>query len=706
MKLCQHNAKPDLNIHYINNLEEMKMTECPKCNQQLKEDAKFCNSCGSKIYETIFCPDCGKQTSTEFASCQSCDTSIEEYAPSTEVEKKKLPKKTALLGGIGLIIAVVLIIFLFNGKRSSSTNYGLYIKDKNLQFTSFSKKDPLQLTSRLSNDSKVDNSDLSDATYTISNFCTISKDGKTVFFPDRISRMDDGLTLYYRNIFKKNDEAIRVDSNITYYAVNDAATIVTYLKGSDGMLYQYDVKKGEKEKIDSEVREFEISDNGKKIVYINEEDRIYFKNDNKDKERIDSNASHFAYVTEDFKTIYYLKDDSLYKKTEGKDKEKISSDVYSVINVYGSGEIYYLKSDHDNVTLMDFVVDDMKKSDAAMAYPEKPSSPYWWDYSTEKEYQAALNKYEIAYAKYEEAYTKYADKEYRDYLRGELIGQTIEQPSYKLYYYTGSEEKVITDSFCNDDYSISYSCAINAAVIAYKAYDRSTFDKVKLSEIKNIYDISDMVFTALYSSSEQYVAVGEVANVIEQIEARNISIDSDGKTIYFIDDIPKDKSFGDLYKVTLSGGKPRKPERYDSDVYSGYFIDDGQYLYFKDIKDEMGELYINKQKIDYDVKTYPMNYNADQKKLTYFTDWNDDKNYGTLNVYQKGRSTKVTDDVTTVTMLPNGDLLYLHDYSRNRYNGDLYLYKNKKAVKIDDDVVSIIPIIDSKYKSGYYYHGW
>lgn len=118
------------------------MITCPKCNKELSDDTKFCDSCGAKIYETIFCPNCGERTSTEFAFCQNCGTAIaenpakeqpavttvEEQPAITTVEEqpvaatvneqpvaaaaeeKKIPKKAIMYGGIGVAVVAVLIL--------------------------------------------------------------------------------------------------------------------------------------------------------------------------------------------------------------------------------------------------------------------------------------------------------------------------------------------------------------------------------------------------------------------------------------------------------------------------------------------------------------------------------------------------------------------------------------------------------------------
>ena len=159
--------------------------------------------------------------------------------------------------------------------------------------------------------------------------------------------------------------------------------------------------------------------------------------------------------------------------------------------------------------------------------------------------------------------------------------------------------------------------------------------------------------------------------------------------------IPEDKNYGELYQVSISSsGELGTPELYDSDVCTDniYFIGENKLLYFKDYKNDKGELYINQEQVDYDVNAYSIRYNENTDSITYFIDWSSEKNYGTLKTYTKKDAQKIADDVYTYNVLPNGNVLYLYDYSQKYYHGDLYLWNKKDAEKLDDGVVCILPV--------------
>ena len=540
---------------------------------------------------------------------------------------------------------------------------------------------------------------------------------------DKLGYDDVGFNIYYKEVSKSDAEAIKIDSDILCYTVNTSDSLVTYLKGDEKNLYQYDISKDSKEKIASEVIDYKVSDDGKKIVYINSENSIYLKKNDKEKEKIASDVSSFEHLTGDFTTVYYTKDDSLYKQVEGKEKLEIASDVYDVIKIYDSGEVYYTTRKNQEISLMNYVNDDMKSTDDSItepAYPNYPSSPnypYRWNYNSYSAYIVAYEAYKEAYAtwqaersrmenEYNEACEVYNAKVSRDRMRASLEDKKLDQYGYSLCFYNGTKETVITDSLADANF-YDYTFAIDEPVIVYRAYNQSNLEKVKLSEVESIYEIEHKVIDALFSSSDRYIAVKDSATAVKQEkEAKKFIINSSGTIVYYIDNISTEKQYGELYRISISKGVPGKAELYDNDVYvSGYeFLSDTEIGYFKDYKDSKGELYINKNKIDSDVKIGKIEFFSNLGKIFYFTDWIDSKAYGTLKVYDSKNAMKIADDVHSFSVTPDGRVLYLYDYSLNYYKGELHEWFNGTTRKIDDDVVCVLPIIYNKYRG--YTYGW
>lgn len=596
---------------------------------------------------------------------------------------------------ISLLLAIVMMLTLCacDGQSSSTSkqaqkhpSYGLYIKDSELFFTDL-KNEAWQISSRFVDDGDIEDEDLAIYGYGLAAYTKVSSDGSLIFFPDKIEEKDDGCNLYYRRTDDSNAEATKIDSDVTIYSVTPSASVVTYIKGAgeDRNLYQYSIKNDEKEKIASSVSDHYVSEDGSKILYMNVDGNLYFKSSGDEKEKIASDITSIVYHTEDFTTVYYIKDEALYKHPIGADREKIDSDISKVIQVYESGEVYYLKKDLEAQTLMDFVVDDMEKTDAD-APSKAPSKPRSYNYYTTEEY-------EKAYAKYEQDYEAYYAKESRDEVRAYLPEAPLSHSVYSLYYYNGSEKNIITEAFAD---GIDAVAATEKPVISYVAYNQKDFNKLKLSQITTYDDIvnfTEKVETALFSSSDRYVTIGDTASVVEQENATALRINESGTTVYFIDDIPEGKNAGDLYSVSVIDNTVGNPEVYDSDVYSGacFFLSDEQFLYFKDYKDGNGDLYLNKAKVDYDVNFSNLSYNSESGKIYYVTDWDSEKSYGTLKEYVNGEPAKIADDVYAYVYTPDGKVMYLYDYSLKYYAGELYLWDNGESKKIDDDVIFLMP---------------
>lgn len=703
------------------------MLTCPNCNKELSEGTKFCDGCGTPIVqqsveqsaEQFVCSNCGKAFDAPVAFCDSCGATLVAQPAEAPKEKKKLPKKALLFGGIGaaavaLIAIVVVVISLFAG-GSKENNFALYLKDEEIFFNELKKNsEAWQVTSRLVDTNDVTSEDLAESGYAMAYLTYISEDGKYIFFPDKIGD-GDGINLYYRELGKTKVEAVKIDTEVISYWVNEDTTVVTYLKGEDRNLYQYKLKGEEKEKIAGDVRSYQVSEDGAKILYMNTEGSVYLKDGKKDKEKLVSEISTLEYISDDFKTLYYVKDETLYKQVVGKDREKIAEDIYDVIKIYESGEIYFLTDESVEETLMSYVQDDMASADASVTQPvyptmpKSPTRPYSWNYDVYEEYEAAKAAYEIAYEEWEEecdrlreayneAREKYNEKLDRDSMRESLQENTFTNTKYTLHFFDGKKDNVITESFVR----YSNTTAQDAPVITYTAYKQSAVEEFKLSQLDSVYDVENKVREALFTQRERFLTVKTNAKVIDQeTTAEGFTFNESGTVVYYLDEVDEENSHGKLYRITIKDGAAGKPELYDSDVYAGYdrFIDDEQYLYYKDYKDYKGELYIDKKRVDYDVYVSNVSANAEEDRLIYFTDWNSEKSYGTLKIYQDGKATKIADDVHTFSVIPDGRILYLSDYSMNHYKGALNEWKNGKIRKIDDDVVALIPIVSTSYRA-------
>lgn len=521
-----------------------------------------------------------------------------------------------------LLLCVMLSLCACGAGQSNANeeaNYALYIKDSELNFANF-KKEPLQVTSTLFRNMELYESSLSSYGNVLSYFTCVSEDEKLVFFPDKLDGEAE-FNLYYCKTSDAKSDATKIDAGVVNYAVSSDSNTVTYTKGSDedSVLYTYSVKDDSKTKIASEVKEFYVTDDAKSIIYVNTDSNLYIYRDGKETEKLVGDITEIVHISEDFSVlyytkdealyrhivgekkekidsgeikninvfdslIYYFKDDALYKYVQGETSERIDSDVSNIIEIYDSGEVYYVKDKYDKVlTLMDYVEDDMKEQDSKIS-SIAPSYPYFWNYNTTEEYEAAYEEYEIAYKAYK---AKKAREALRESLAEEEVCEVL-----SLYFYDGSEKNCISDNYVNELYQIN---AEEVPVLAYYEYDANKATKLKMSEIfESTLDDLDSENPSVYGFAE-YIAVGTSTTPLEQTNALVIDINKSGTMLYYADiDLDANNDVMDLYCIQITDGVFGEETLCDTDVYSDAygFVSDNDFAYFMDVKNETGDLYI------------------------------------------------------------------------------------------------------------------
>ncbi len=730
------------------------MITCPKCGNVLSDDAKFCNNCGSRLEEIAMeTPETeAPAAETPVTAAPATETPVEEtsaaepaafsqpaepvgYNPipdpyATDPNAKKNSKKIILIGGIAVaavaVVAVAIALIAGAGKKDSKSNVALYIRDDQLVYNNL-KGDPIELSDDLYDDYDFNADTVS---YYAANTTYVSGKSNLVIYPDKMeyTYSDDdysssyGYTLYYVKGVKEEMEPEKLANDVKGYLVSEDEKTILYMT-SDGNLYTSDFK--EKEKIDSDVTIFYATDDCSKVVYKNSDDNLYLWQ-NGEEEKLDSDVSHIEHVSEDLSKIFYMQEDRLYVyDTKEGAETKIASDVDDVLEVYDSGEVYYLVAEEKPIS--DLIDDDMAASDAELKNPDDLVNeaydleyPDYDDYEDYDDYWDAYDAYWEEYEALDDAYwdeyyelsDAYGDKDDRDYLRECFEEDTY--TTYSLYYFDGKDDVLVSESY-DCDYSVS---AEDKAVIAFTA-TASEIEKVKISELDYYsYYASTVAEMAMSGSQTLQVAVKDTATEVEvqeegfQIEA----ISDDGKTLLILDnaeyemdedyeeyegteyeDYYKTFECGELFRITI-GDTPGAPESVATDVYSANFAPTGKIAYMTDYDREtytstmfydgveLGEIY-----------TYSNVYHKDTDSLLFFTDWDEDDECGKLMMFRDGKITEIKDEVHSAVFTAKGDILYLYDYSTSREKGDLYKYTGKdEDLKLDEDVQAIV---DTSYIS-------
>jgi len=725
---------------------------CPKCGFENAEGDRFCMECGfdmaapaeeaAPVEMKLYCPACAQVNEEGDAFCMKCGQSLAgvalSAAPAVMKENKareaaeaagkaakkaageakklaakgagevkkiakkakgvklpKVPKAAYLAAGVAVVIGLVLVILALCGVFSGGkgADLALYVKDGEIYFTDFGRDEPLQVTDRLADD--MENEDLAQSAYALSDYTALVKGESRVFYPDRIDDNDEGVTIYYRDLNKKKD-AEKLDSEIIQYAVNEKGNQVIYLKGEDGKLYRSDLK--DKEKIASDVAEFFVTEDLQKVIYRDTDGDIYIKTAKGDKEKIASDVDDIYYVAENLQSLYYEKDADLYLQKIGADKKKLADDVNGVVQVYEDGQMFFVTAEEEKLDLGKYVADPMAANDASLTEPapiEYPSKPRSRDYDTKDEYNKALDEYNQTCEDLEKendaAWEAYWAKCDRDAIRESLKTDESNRLVYTLHFFDGEEVTKVAENLA-DPYM--YAQAADKPVVAFAV--AGSFDGVKLNiaDIAGSWEVTDALRAAGVEGTVTYICQ-ETAMVAvpEDYYLRDVS--ADGKTVALMGDVNDKREEGSIYTASFKNGELGELKLVDEDVYSSYgrFFADGKLAYFKDVSDRNyeGDLFLDGKEADYDVYVYSLHYSKALEGCLYTTDTKDGEG-GTLKLLSGRKPKVIGEDIDDYMITDGGEVVFLSDYSERKFTGEMYLYGRKNSL-VDEDVVAMLQTV-------------
>lgn len=736
---------------------EYETVFCPECGEKTTTEFQFCPECGKPLSD--------EKAEVAAANTVSPVTAVnavnENGTEKKKIDIQNLIKKPMFIGIAAAAVILVIIIAIFANKGGSSSARIIYAKDKELQYKYLPTMKSFELTDRLFDEMDyIEAYDYRSIYYSI----LISDNGRYIYYPDRVE--GGYVTYYWRDLKADNTkkDPVKIDSEIDGLPVlSSDGNRLFYMRADDNKLYAYDRKSGEKNKLDEDVISFYINDAGNYMIYSKYDDNTIYEMTIKgitgEKTKIDS-ASSIQNAYPNDKKLYYIKDANLYLKEAGKDKVKIASDISRVVSVVDGSAVYYLKTETVRNKLSDFVNDDMAANDRNLTepvyptYPEEPTYPresdyqeetwvdsYWgnerhpvtdnwgyWNYETNwDDYSAAYEQYEIEYDKWEEeynrlrdeyntAYAEYQAKESRDELRRELDNEdnAVTYDKYQLYYYDKNKETLVASDL-SDGYNFYLAASSEVPAVIYKKNNTSDAGQQKLSELLAdmddyyyisgiVYDIQSKILASRSISDDVYIALGDKESMIDNDNAERWSIHKNGK-VYFIDDYKFDKGYGTLMSADIKNNTLSKPVKMDDDVQMFIFGNENDnVIYFKDVKDYKGDMYINGKQAASDVYVSSLYNYKGTSTFLYYTDYSERNEKGTLCILKDGKETKISDDVSYFSPINEKNIAYLVDYSQDREKGDLMLYKGgKKPVGIDTDVTALLYNPDMVWYSSWYY---
>ena len=642
----------------------------------------------------------------------------EQFEQPAEPKKVCACRKKGLMAAAiaaAAILVVVLLACLLGGKGNG--NYGMFVKDSEIFMVDKPGGSVMEITRQFIAGTDASPSDYRDIVPELAALMiTVRQNGNRVFFPDKLgSSTASGLTMYYRDLDEPDKDPVKIDTEITDFHVSEDGKRVIYLKGRDKKLYVHDLER--KTRIAEGVTNLTVSEDCKTVGYLTDEQNFYLWKDGKDAQKLAIDVE-IAYYDTDRSDFYFLKEGTLYKQQIGvEERTVLGENVDHAVAVYDSGEAYYVRASKVERNMADYVEDDMLAEDnkitepVAPDYPDSPSYPYSWNYPTTADYQKAKEDYQAAYKEYEDTCAKlkadyeaaqalYFQKEERDNLRASLKASTKEYTEYALYHHDGTQETMLTEAM-TDIAGMTYSA--EKAVVQYNVYNATEITKVKLSELKTATEVTKLIEEAMYSSSDVYVAVGPNGVLVGENEAKNFVIAPDCASLYYLDDV---NALGeaDLYRMSIDTKSQVAgvPELYDSEVSKAFGLkfmkDDSRILYAKcvDALGNTGDLYIAGQMLDYDMYLRVLECRDDQ--MVYFTDWDALSRRGTLQIKKIGAEDKriIGEDIFDFAFTNDGDILYLNEYSTKYFAGVLHSYdiSSGKSARVTYDVMALIDIAE------------
>ncbi len=705
------------------------MIVCPKCNKPMDDSARFCSSCGAPAPASPSSPSPVQASaplpgSAPAQAPPAPDAASLAAAAPCPSPKRRIPRIALLLGGIGLAVLITAVIAtaMLAGPQQAQTapDCAVYIQDRELMLTDAAGKASRRITTRLADNPSIDNELLAMACFRLASDVTLSRDGQTIFFPDKMSDLDrSSISVYYRKMGAPDEDAVKIDSDILYYLVNEDATLVTYLKDPDYALYQYDLRRDEKTKIAESVERFACTDDHRRLGYIDGDQNLYVKDLGKAPEKLASGMSHDLVWNENLSAVTYIQDTVLYHQKVGGKKIKLDSDVSYILHAYDTGEMYYTTSRPTEASVAAFVENDLEGKPPLPAPDlQEPVAPHSWDFMTSEEYDAAYEHYVQEHNAYLEAVKQQGTAGSREKALESLYAETISIDSETLWYYNGSEKKRVLETYVfihehDPGYGDPY-VARDTPAFVFQAYTGSPGGVLRLSEIENTDDIGAEIFSALYAKASWHVASKATLSELPGEASPMIYLQSDGKALFYMDKAPDEdepeeegwegSSKRNLYRAGISGGKLQEPELYDTGIhtYGASLLESGNLVYYKNNWD----LFIDKAPIDNDVLYFEPALYAEKGLLYYFTDWDNDRMRGTLKMYENGESRELADNVHSFSVFPDGGVLYLCDFSPHYYTGTLHLLRDEETVKLADEVAGILPSHDRAVIGGMSTYGW
>lgn len=442
--------------------------------------------------------------------------------------KKKMSrgKKVALFGSLGVVllgIIAVLVLFVFLPMRQVQKvdPNSLYAKGCEIYYLN-EKGEEVPLTNQLFTDNSIDNQMMASDGPSLGYYIAISDDGTRIFYPDQAQTDTYGPTLYTRLVSEPADKAVMIDSQVAQFQITQDGKKVTYINGGDHALYQSDLQN--KTRIAADVSAFTCSADGQTVFYVDATGIVYQWTSEGGSKQITENSAVLKGIAANKMAVYYIQDGALYEYVASSDSSKqIAPDAQKVVWITADGDVYYTVDSSDGKTMMDFVEDDVTANGGMTkpAEPEAPQTPFSSDYKDEEAYQKALEQYAKDWEAYMDAMGEWeqAMSDYYDYQDSmetaqwameELANTSVSGLMTDLYYYDGTTATLVAEHVSTDNWQGTFSLMsrtensqADEPIGFVTQFDPTSTGKILLSDVltayeeQSYYEISQVVQSKL-----------------------------------------------------------------------------------------------------------------------------------------------------------------------------------------------------------------
>ena len=282
-----------------------------------------------------------------------------------------------------------------------------------------------------------------------------------------------------------------------------------------------------------------------------------------------------------------------------------------------------------------------------------------------------------------------------------MASRVIETYRDDLYYYVNGEAQLVAEGVSG--YAESYDMIMIDSEttlpipVLYDKYEREELNRIKMSEITNVYQIEDHYYSA-GGNYETCLASGgrefELDLADDEYLYSNCYLDAANNMLYAIVGVENEDGDSDLYSIDLDTSKLGEMTELDDEVDQICGAQNGYVYYMKDIDYsdvQFGDLYCNGEELLSDVYPYLMQVSDEGKAVYCYTDYeytSGSNNVGTLMYVTANDEKEIAEDISEFAQIGNGNLLLLENYDYNA-GGDLLYYDGKELHDVERDVFTV-----------------